>query len=95
MVVYSSKNPNNFCVLPNGCIGLINKAEIIESKYYVSGYKLDFCENLYTVPFESRVLQIGYYSISHTKFNRVVPTKKCIGYQKPGSSQIVIFPYIN
>ena len=93
-VTYSNNSPNNFCILCDGTVGLIKHVKKIDGEWLASGYKLMLSENLYTTPYNSSLLKIGNYSMSHKKFTDMIPVKKCIGYQKHDSCEFIIFPFV-
>ena len=92
--VYSSKSPNNICVLPDESIGLITKCHTVKDTFLVNGYKLRLATDLYTTPYPSRLLKIGHYSLTRIAFEHLKPVKKCISYLKCESSDYLVFPYV-
>jgi hypothetical protein len=85
---FSTSSPNNCCISENGDILLI---DCISNKL-VSGIKLYFVRDLYTNPYPSSTLGIGYYAPSKSFAKCVVPVKKAIAF--PLQTELLIFPLV-
>lgn len=83
---FSSKSPNN-CAIVNGCIIKVDKTESDS----VSGYELVFRDELYSFPYSSRFLGIGYYNLSRS-FVIGRPTGKC--FMIPVDSAYLVIPFV-
>lgn len=84
-VKYSHLTPNNICIIGNHCV-MIDR---VHSDSSVSGKALSFRRDLYSFPYPSRHLGIGYYA----KTKRILkgkPTNKAIGF--PFRDEFVLFP---
>jgi hypothetical protein len=88
---FSDQPPNNCGVLEDGTVVLINSSIPSESACTFVGQKLIFSRNLYTYPYESRVLNIGYYSLSRKILSPVHPVSKAVCI--PINSEYLIIPY--
>jgi hypothetical protein len=88
---FSDKSPNNCAVLEDGTIVLITSSVSSESTCAFVGQELIFSRNLYTYPYESHVLQIGYYSLTRKILSPVHPVSKAVCI--PINSEFLIIPY--
>jgi hypothetical protein len=85
---FTSASPNNCAVLPDGSILLVS--HVAEDKS-VCGVKLSFSRDLYTYPYSSSLLHIGYYAASRIRLSHVIPASKAICI--PCASEYLIIPY--
>ena len=83
---FTVAKPNNCAFVGRHCI-LIDK---IFPDGSVSGFILQFREDLYTYPYASRVLDIGYYALSRKRLTGK-PSNKAIAFTVEDSG-LVVFP---
>ena len=92
LVSFSTTSPDNCAIIQyNGKHIPIIIDNIFEDK--VSGYVMKFFDDIYTYPYLSRVLGIGFYNTTSLYVNNVKPVNKCIIFPK-GAHKIVI-PFAN
>ena len=71
---FSAKSPNNCAVIGDVYIIVDN----VSCDSLLSGYVLHFYKDLYSVPYSSSLLGIGYFELSSTRLNCVEATNKAI-----------------
>lgn len=89
---FSVSTPDNFCLLTDNRVGLITSIDGDEIQF-VSGFFLKFIKPLYSYPYCSSLLNIGYYKVTQHEFTLLTPITKCIGFKKKESSEVVIVPF--
>ena len=87
-LIYSTKSPNNCCVIASGQILLIDDCH---EDGLVSGYIFEHGRDLYTVPYPSLTHKIGSYVLSKKIVRKVAPVNKCICI--PLQCRYMIFPF--
>lgn len=86
---FSINCPNNFALTKSGIVLI---TQTVSTDHCVSGHLMTFVKNLYSFPYSSSSLNIGYYQKS-CKFVCEVPLSKCIAF--PIDDLFLIFPYAN
>ena len=86
--VISSTAPNNCVVLENGSILLVKHC----FNNLASGNILEFSRSLYDYPYDSRVLNIGYYRISKSYATNSKYIKQCILIPQSNSNEFIVIP---
>ena len=77
---FSNEVPNNCCIIEGGFVIQISEATLEADVTLVDGYVLTLKRDLYTYPYKSSLLGIGYYSISTKFVSNRVPCKKMHHY---------------
>ena len=85
---FSERSPDNCTVLEDGRIVVISS--IVEN--LITGKVLKWSRNLFTYPYPSCVLKIGYYSLTRLKVRNVSPFRKCMLF--PKDSEYLVIPLI-
>ncbi|MCL4156283.1 UNVERIFIED_CONTAM: hypothetical protein GTU68_014635 [Idotea baltica] len=93
-VFFNCSSPDNCAVLSCGTIILIMEVNYYENIIFVSGYKMRFIKSLYSYPYESQCLSIGYYTKSDTILSLVKPVLKCICIPLD-NNQYICIPFVN
>lgn len=86
--VFSKKSPDNCASLDDGRIVMISSVD----GNYISGTVLEFCRNLYSHPYPSKVFRMGYYSLSRLRVKNVLPVGKCIVFYKDSEYLVIPLP---
>jgi hypothetical protein len=89
MLFFSSKTPNNCAVFESGDILYITHA----ANNSVSGYKMSFFLNLYSYPYASISLGIGYYKLCTSFVSAQVPVNKAICIPTSDVDIFLVIPY--
>ena len=83
---FSDKAPDNCAVLEDGRIVIV----LSVTNNLISGQVLKFARNLFSDPYPSKFLHIGYYSLSRLKVRNVLPMQKCILI--PKQNEFLVIP---
>jgi hypothetical protein len=81
-------------ISPNNCVLLADYSIILVTQIndsLVAGKKLQFSRSLYTLPYDSATIQIGYYRIGRTLVKNVKPLTKAICI--PMEGEFLVIPY--
>jgi hypothetical protein len=87
---FSHKSPNNCAMLPDNTFVIICSFDT-STACITSAQKLIFSRSLYSLPYDSCVLSIGYYTLSRSLVHNVYPVSKAICI--PCDSEFLIIPY--
>lgn len=85
---FTSKTPNN-CALIGQAYVLVDTCS---ADQHIGGFELQFVKDLYTYPYSSSTLRIGYYRVSRKRVAGL-PTGKAIAL--PVDQEYLVFPYCN
>jgi hypothetical protein len=85
---FSPLSPNNCCILPNGDIVIVSS--VFDS--LVSGKLCSFSRDLYISPYPSSILGIGFYIVTDTLVEHVIPLKRAFAI--PVDSEMLVIPCI-
>ena len=88
-LLYSNAYPNN-CAFIENCLSPILIASVDRKNNSVSGYTLKFKKCLYTYPYSSELLRIGYYCKTLV-VKSGTPVKKC--YILPYGNEYLLIPF--
>ena len=83
---FSEKAPDNCAVLQDGRIVII----LSVTDKLITGKVLNFTRNLFSDPYPSKLLKIGYYSLTRLKVHNVLPVQKCISI--PRQNEFLVIP---
>jgi hypothetical protein len=86
---FSNAFPDNVIISECGRIVLIEKV----TGTMVSGIEMAFNKSLYRDPYDSSVLGIGYYKLSHKKVSNITACTKCICF-RTDDFLYLIWPYV-
>jgi hypothetical protein len=84
---FSSKAPNNCALLSDGKLLLIDSV----NQNTVGGVFLKFSESLYSYPYDSEGLQIGFYSLTSKRISNAIPLTKAVCI--PVKSKYLVIPF--
>ena len=87
-LVFSHLSPNNCAILSDGSVLVVSNI----NGNLVSGTLLAYSRDLYSYPYPSKILGIGFYSLSRTRLCHVAPFSKAICI--PHESEYIILPYV-
>ena len=86
---FSETKPNNCAILEDGKVVFVTKVGL--DRLTISGRQLVVSRDLYTYPYPSRILGIGYYQLTRLKLTNVKAMKKAILF--PIDNEYLVFPY--
>ena len=87
-LLFTASCPNNCALSENGDVILVDFVQ----DSLVSGVILCFERELFTHPYSSRIVGIGYYSRTRKYVKHVVPVSKTISV--PFESEYLIIPFV-
>lgn len=89
--LFSSSSPNNCCIDIEFQVILIKE---VADDGNISGMLLNFHRCLYTKPYSSEILKIGYYQKSRTYLVDRKVLKKCLIFQSTCMNEYLVIPYV-
>ena len=87
---FTSRSPNNCCIDSDGKVVLLK--ECCGTNF--GGNVLKFHDNLYTDPYDSKVLNIGIYKLTTRYLSNVVPVRKCVCFPDGDIYVIILIPFV-
>lgn len=85
---FSDKAPDNCAVLENDTVLLITRTDSISGS--ISGYILYFFKDLYSYPYPSSTLGLGFYKLTSRFVSTVIPVNKAICLPSSNDMYIVL-----
>lgn len=89
---FSNCSPDNCCETDDGYV-FITQTYCTNGLFSISGIILKYYSPLYTEPYSSSVLGIGYYTKSLKRVCHVIPKNKCICI--PENDCFLVIPYVS